>query len=233
MTVHPHTRGVFLLAACLGVLLSTGAVTVLIGYVLILFVTGAVGRVKQHLKVALTAGIPFLLMLSLVYLVILESPDKSQVERLEYILFIFLRVMMVTASFQLVFAMNSVELLTFLRRWGFRGHALLIVMGTFSLWKDFLGRAEKLFFARLAGGHFTSRSLVNRLTQLPFLFLPLVYSSLVVAIERSESWGQLDVDAELSRITVDSEGGFHGIGNTLWVSVIVIWAGVIIILELL
>jgi hypothetical protein len=91
-----------------------------------------------------------------------------------------------------------------LKKLGVRGHLLIIILSSFSVWKGFSSRAERIINARLSRGYLKNRSFFNRVKQVPHVLKPLLASTLIQALERAASWKQRDLFTEINQIKTSS-----------------------------
>ncbi|MCG3167168.1 MAG: hypothetical protein POELPBGB_02952 [Bacteroidia bacterium] len=203
--IHPYSRLFILFLTIVGAFLADTLLKTFTGYFIVCMYLIFNGDFKLHFKMVLISGLPFFLMLTLVYFIILKNNPVGKFETgLQYSLFVFFRIYTITAIFQLIFNVSTKSLMVILKKWNIRGSVLILFIGIYSVWKDFKIRANRIIEARLSKGYFVNRSFIERIKHIPYLIIPIFSGTLSMAFDRSKNWTQLDLVEELNFLVEES-----------------------------
>jgi energy-coupling factor transporter transmembrane protein EcfT len=183
-----------LIIGVIGVISAKNILSIVFIYALITLINLRRNILLAQLRIIFIVGLPFLLMLGLVYGIILaETPPKEYSSGWLYSLTLFARIMAITIVVQKCLLIPENQLLQTLRYWRISGAYLLIWLGANVVIEDVYKKTDKILTARYARGLVKNRSLHNRIVQLPFLLRPLIVGIFRTAIERSNSWKQKNI----------------------------------------
>jgi energy-coupling factor transporter transmembrane protein EcfT len=154
------------------------------------------GLIKLHLKALLIFFTPIALLLFFVWGYIIGDITHTQgiatpVKGLEHALFLLTKLLLYVSILQLfVLSIPTAQLSDTLHAIHMPRNITLYIVATFVLIPEIKLRSEQIYAARLSRGFMKTRSLWNRLCQLPFLIKPLVIWVVRAAIQRQEHWIQ-------------------------------------------
>lgn len=208
MYLHPYSQCITFITLVTGIFMTHDLVMLSISYFLVLTLITLSGQLRFHIKMLAVANIPFLILLLLVYKIILSNYTlPGNQTGLNYSFALFLRVTTLTALFQYVLNVPSDQLLYLFKKLGMKGHLLIIIVSSFSIWRGFISKADRIVTARLARGYLKNRNIFNRIRQIPFVIKPLLAGALISALERSASWKQRNLLTEVNQIKLSSMTG--------------------------
>jgi hypothetical protein len=200
LIMHPYVRLAFFFAGICGTLLSTNPVFLLVTYLIVIIPTIALnGQFRQHLKLLIIGILPILLSFILLYIFIFHDKSKSW----DFIAVKVIKIILFTSLFQITLSIPSKILFITLKKWGFSGQPLVLVLSSLTVWEDVRYRANKIIDARFARGFVVQRSAITKARQLPYIILPLVIAVFRTAIERADSWEQKDMLYLVDHIRVE------------------------------
>lgn len=192
--LHPYARALLLALFAVGTF-STQSVRVLaLGWMLLLFLMAQGGVVATHLRFVARFMLPVLVGLFVIWGWLVGAPPSLPMHSdpsggVRFAALTGLRLIVLGGAFQFVFLTIPPALLaTTFYRWGLRGQLLLIALGSYTLFEELGLRVDQVVAARYASGAVPSRSLINRMRQLPFVLRPLTTWTLRSAIQRGDVW---------------------------------------------
>jgi hypothetical protein len=203
--LHPYAQVVVFMSLLLCIFFARYIEQLAGCYAIIFMLLLVSNQFTLHVKLLIFAIIPFFLFLFLVYVIILKNePVGSYSSGVTYLSFLLIRITCLTSMCQWMFNVPSRYLLKFLKTVGVKGSFLIIFLSSFAVLKDFNLRADRIITARLSRGYLKSRTLFNRLLQIPFIIRPLFVSIIMLSIERAASWQQRNLLTEIDEIKVGS-----------------------------
>ncbi len=228
LTVHPYVRLTAAILAITGSVIAKDMYQLLIGWLFLIvpFVI-ITGTIKKHLSFLLYAILPIVIMLLFVYAFILPNFQNgkniySTITGVEFALTTVLKLILFTSVLQLVLHIPNEELFTTLKCWGIKGDGLVIYFGALTIWADVKMKANKIIDARFARGLVKSRSVLNRLKQVPYVIRPLITGILLSSLERSQSWKQKKILLRLENLKGDDLKYSFGF-NLLLLLICLLW----------
>jgi energy-coupling factor transporter transmembrane protein EcfT len=195
--IHPYSRIVFLICGLVGCAICQNIWLLICFWTAILIpLTGFSGKFKSHIRFLLIGAVPMFILLFVSSLV--QSPDTNL--SLESVSHSVLRIIGLATVTQLVLAIPLDQTISTFKAWGMKGDTLVLTLGVYTVWTDMVSRADKIITARFARGFVQKRTLLTRLSQVPYLIIPLTIGMMRAATVRSESWNQKNI---LHRIEAD------------------------------
>jgi len=190
LNIHPHVRILFLAFSVAGTILVkepeylAGYYLVVLAPLLLLLKLG-----KSHYKLLLIGIIPIFLSFILIYIIVLKESDGGW----DFIISKCVKILTITSSFQIAFAIPPHLLLPTFKKWGMKGNLLQTILGAFTVWADIGYRANQIIVARFARGFIGKRNIVNTSRQFPFVLVPMIIGVLRTANDRVSVWNQRNV----------------------------------------
>lgn len=206
-SLHPYVQVAIFIVLITGIFLTPNLFFLFAGYLIVLFLLLASRQIHLHIKMLLIANLPFLIMLIFVYVIILKNHvPTSDLTGLNYSFMLFLRVTIMTSLFQQILNVPAEQLLFFFRKLRVNKSLLIVIVSSFTIWKDFISKGDRIVTARLARGFLKNRSIANRIKQVPFIIKPLLAVTLISSLERAASWKQrklllkiIEIDSNILR----------------------------------
>jgi len=221
LIMHPYIRLAFFFAGICGTLLITNPVLLLGIYLLVIMPTIVLNeQFWQHLKLLIVGMLPILLSFILLYMVILHNKNEGW----EFIAVKLIKIVVFTSLFQITLSIPPMILFTTLKKWGFRGQPLVLVLSSLTVWEDVSYRANKIIDARFARGFVVKRNAVAQACQLPYIIVPLVIAVFRIAIERADGWEQKNMLYLVDHIRFDKVA-YPVILNMVYFALSVSWLG--------
>lgn len=204
----PRARGIALLLMLAGTLLTSDVIMIAVLWGAVLVPLLAVtGLLRTHARFVIVVLVPVAVASSLVWGVVVGAPPgaipgSAPELGVQYATMITFRLALLGALAQLaILSISNDDLAGTLRAWGIRGDGIALALGCLAVAPELKLRAEQITIARYAAGLLNSKSVGNRLRQVPHVLLPLVAWTLRSAIQRAESWRECDL---LSRIEIEN-----------------------------
>lgn len=228
--ISPQARGIAFIAAMIGAMLAQNSTLMVIGWIGLLLNLAWAGILNRHVRFGVYILLPISIALILVWGVVVGAPPGQPMGSdpsggIQYAESVALRLALLSGIGQLCFLTIPEYLLplTF-RRWGFKGHSLIIALGTMSIFPEMSQRADQVLTARFARGLAANRHFFTKLCQLPYLLRPLLAWSLRSAIQRSEYWHQRQLLREVDAMPLVTFRESRLIGF-VYVAVSMLWMG--------
>lgn len=222
LIMHPYIRLAFLLAGICGTILIANPILLLAIYLLVIIPTIVLNQqLRQHLKLLVIGILPILLSFILIYIIILQNKNEGW----EFIAVKLIKIIIFTSLFQITLSIPSKILFPTLRKWGFSGQSLVLVLSSLTVWEDVTYRAGKIMDARFARGFVVQRSVVAQARQLPYIIVPLVIAVFRTAIERADGWEQKNMLYLVDRIK-NEKVSYPVILNTIFFAISVGWLAI-------
>lgn len=205
---------VFLVAACVGILIIQGKISFYIRFLFRLWLPLAVG-------------------LCLVWgLIVRGNPQAGYgsgiANGFEFAGMVALRLAALAALFQAtILSLEGLRLAAFLREVGLSPNATATLVSVFNLWPEFARRTDQVVAARCARGLMTDRRLWTRVRQFPWALRTLFVGSLGSSLDRAHRWEAERLPqrlAETVKKQSDSKTGF-GVG-LVWCFVAIMWTAI-------
>ena len=206
-----RARGAAGILAIFGALFTGNLIVLAAGYLVTLTLAWRSRILPQHAKFLIGAMIPIAVLLFFVWGAVVGAPPGSQVGTdrpgaLLFALTILLRLTVLGGITQLMFLTLAPEKFpAAFSRCGIRGEGLIVALGTLALLPELMHRTDQVLTARFALGAMPNRSFLVRAREFPHMLRPLLAWSLRSAVQRSESWHQRQVFANVARFSTDSE----------------------------
>jgi len=174
----------------IGMFIAQDIVVRCFGYIILFTLLIMSGQYRTHLKIMLISGLPFLVMLLIVYGFLLEGNGFDNIRAL-YAFGIFIKIMSLTALFQFTFSLVATELIDLLSYSRLPLYLKVIILESYSSIKDLTYKVDQILTARYSRGFVKNRSYLSGLQQLPYLFRPMISGLLLGSFEKSANWKQL------------------------------------------
>lgn len=222
--IHPLSRIIVFVLMIIGVFLSQDLLVRCLGYIILFVLLTMSGQYLAHLKIILLSGVPFLLMLLLVY-GFLTSDNGFNNQGALHALGIFIKITSLTALFQFTFSLRATELIDLLSYSKLPSYIKVIILESYSGIKDLANSVDQILTARYSRGFVKKRGYLSSLKQLPYLFRPMVSGLLLGSFEKSANWKQLKLMEQFKSWTTNKKLiGDYPIGRSIVVVVVVsIW----------
>jgi energy-coupling factor transporter transmembrane protein EcfT len=208
ISLHPVARGTAAALAIVGTILARPLIPMLAIWgcaVLPLLVSTRLAR--RHAAFCLSILLPMTIGLVLVWGVLIGAPPGHAPGTDHRGGFLFAlttgaRLALLGGIMQLtLLSIPAAELPYVLSRWGFGKELMAVTLGTFALWPEMRTRATQLYTARCARGLLRTRSLAQRVHQLPYMMRALLSWTIRAAIQRSELWNQRGTLTKLATLS--------------------------------
>lgn len=187
----PRARIAIFLLVVLVVLLNTGLSSLVVGYAILMLLLLYTGQLPSHLKIVLVSCLPFLLMLLGINVYLLN--DGNKLLGLLISLNLFLKIIVLAATFQFTFAVGSTELIDILRFSKLNNYIKLIILESYSGIAETNQKVNHIITARLSRGFLKKRTVGHRIQQLPYVIRPLISSLLYGSFIKSNTWKQQEL----------------------------------------
>lgn len=185
--MHPYSRVLFLICGLSGSAVCQNT-WLLAGFWIAVLIplTVSIGKFKSHLRFLLIGAVPMFLLLYLSNFI----QKVNQPSGLETAAQTVLRIISLATVAQLVLTIPLDHIISTFKAWGMKGNVLILSLGAYTVWADMANRSDKIITARFARGFVAKRTLLSRLSQIPYLIIPLTIGMMRAAAIRSDSWDQ-------------------------------------------
>lgn len=220
LQLHPYTRVLLLVIGIAGAILCLNTLSLIIFWITFLIPLLTINsNIKTHLKFLLVVALPMLFMLGLSQWVIFKD-----FIHFESVLITVLKVIVYTSIIHIALIIPQDQILATFKMWNFKNEVLITALGSYIVWVDIAGRADKIITARFSRGFINKRTLSSKLKQFPHLLIPLIIGIMRTATERADSWEQKKIIQRLEAMKADKIK-VSTVFNILIVLIFSLWLG--------
>ncbi|PWU08662.1 MAG: hypothetical protein C5B47_04355 [Verrucomicrobia bacterium] len=206
----PVYRGLSFIIGVVGIMISNNLYLLISAFLVILMFLCVQGNLMKFAKFGLTTILPVFIILVLIWgFVRKEWPgvEKSWEFGVLFAICTALRLALLAGIFLVaIFSLSPEELTHLFRTFGVRGRVLAVIVSCMNLWSDFQFYIRQVYVARCGRGLMPNRRFVTRLRQFPFAVRTLFISTLMLTIDRADTWESVGLIERLERFSQDSTG---------------------------
>lgn len=200
MRTHPLIRLFLLTAIIFSIYFFEYEFDFVVNYLIVVLSVSLLGKLGNHyLLIAIT--IPFLIMLLVVYVFILGRGDFSSAT---YSFDIYFNILTLTTIIQIIFDIPQRDIFKTFSFFRLPSDSTMTWLAAVSIIKITRRKAEEIIMAKFSQGKMSRYDYLKRIIFLPSILKPLVITSFIEAIERSEYWKSKSIRNNLSRISNNS-----------------------------
>lgn len=198
--MHPYSRVLFLVCGLVGSAVCQN-IWLLAGFWIAVLIPLAIftGKFKSHLRFLFIGAVPMFLLLYLSSFI----QKANHLSGLEIAAQTVLRVISLATVAQLMLSIPLEQIISTFKAWGMKGNAMVLSLGAYTVWADMVNRSDKIITARFARGFVAKRTLLSRLSQIPYLIIPLTIGMMRAAVVRSDSWDQKRLLHRIETVDMD------------------------------
>lgn len=194
--IHPIATLTAMLFLVAGVFITTQVGLLVTAYCFVLVFLITARQLRLHVKMIVFFYIPFFVLLSIINMGILKESGIA------HTIIVLLRLITLTSLCQHILNMPFQELVFILKRLKVHTSGLIIILGSLSIYHDFIVRANRIITSRLARKFLKKRNLLGKLSQIPHIIKPLLSSTFLLAFDRAASWKQRKLIEEIDELQV-------------------------------